>query len=178
MPRLTLDYQASPPVDRVWLATLLAAVAVLGLLLAMYVDVVYELESAIGAVNSLPTRQPKGDAAGGRDAGAAQRLRTQEIDHARRVLHEISLPWDALFEAVEGGGGKDVALLGLEPDADKARVKIVGEARNLGATLDYLRQLQHRSALRDVFLQQHQVESQDPDKPVRFTIVAGWAQLP
>jgi Tfp pilus assembly protein PilN len=67
-----------------------------------------------------------------------------------------------------------VALLQIESDVDKQHVKISAEARTLGAMLDYLRDLEGRSILSDVYLQSHQIQQQDPERPVRFVLTATW----
>ncbi len=57
------------------------------------------------------------------------------------MLRQLSLPWNALFKAVEASGGQSIALLSLEPDLQKGMVKISGEAKDLEALLNYVRQL-------------------------------------
>lgn len=101
-----------------------------------------------------------------------------EVRHANEVLRQLSLPWDGLFQAVESAGSKDVSLLALEPDTEKALVKISGEAKNIGAMLDYIRLLEERNVFGTVYLQSHQVQQQDPEKPVRFALLAAWRGKP
>lgn len=102
----------------------------------------------------------------------------QEIKHANEVLNQITLPWDKLFQAVEWSSGKDVALLTIEPDAEKHLVKISGEAKNIPAILSYLRHLAEQEIFESVYLQSHQVQEQNPEKPVRFALVAAWKETP
>jgi Fimbrial assembly protein (PilN) len=67
-----------------------------------------------------------------------------------------------------------VALLSIESDTDKGRMKISGEAKDLQAMLDYLRFLGTQPTLAEVYLQSHQVQQQDPQRPVRFVLSADW----
>jgi len=97
-----------------------------------------------------------------------------EVRHANEVLRQLSLPWDGLFQAVESAGSKDVSLLALEPDMEKRLVKISGEAKNIAAMLNYIQQLEKCNVFGTVYLQSHQVQQQDPDKPVRFALLAVW----
>jgi len=97
-----------------------------------------------------------------------------EVKRANEVLRQLSVPWDGLFQTLESAGGKDVALLALEPDTEKRLVKISGEAKNMAAMLDYIKQLENRDAFGTVYLQSHHVQTQDPDKPVRFDLLAIW----
>lgn len=106
----------------------------------------------------------------------AQAARDQvlEVQRANQVLRQLSLPWDTLFRAVESSAGKDVALLSVEPDLRKGMVKISAEAKNFDAMLDYVRQLGKRDVFGSVMLQNHQVQQADPEKPIRFSLLAVW----
>ena len=97
-----------------------------------------------------------------------------EVKQVNNVLRQLTLPWEGLFQAVELSGSKEVALLALEPDLESRSVKISGEAKNIAAMLDYIRQLEQRDVFGTVYLQNHQVQQQDPDKPVRFALLAAW----
>jgi hypothetical protein len=113
----------------------------------------------------------------GRRAGSSPREindMAQEIKHANDVLNQITLPWDKLFQAVEWSSGKDVALLTIEPDAEKHVVKISGEAKNIEAALHYVKHLSDQEIFNSVYLQSHQVQEQNPEKPVRFALIASW----
>ena len=97
-----------------------------------------------------------------------------EVKRANEVLRQLSLPWERLFQTVESSDGKDVTLLALEPDTEKRLVKIGGEAKNMAAMLEYIKQLENRDVFGTVYLQSHHVQLQDPEKPVRFVLLADW----
>lgn len=101
-----------------------------------------------------------------------------EIQHANDVLRQLSLPWEPLFQAVETSTGKEVSLLGMEPDVQKHVVKITGEAKNIPAMLGYIQRLEARKEFGSVYLQNHRVQQQDPEKPVRFSVLATWRDTP
>jgi hypothetical protein len=65
-------------------------------------------------------------------------------------------------------------LLSLEPDFDKKQVKISGEANNYETVMEYLTELGQRDVFETVYLQNHDIRQEDPDKPVRFTLLASW----
>ncbi len=112
-----------------------------------------------------------------RHASLSQHERNEmalEIRHANDVLGQITLPWDSLFQAVEGSAGKDVALLTIEPDAERHQVKISGEAKNMAAVLDYMAHLSAQEALSGVYLQNHRVQRRVLANPVRFALVVTW----
>jgi hypothetical protein len=104
----------------------------------------------------------------------AAREQALEVQHANQVLRQLSLPWDTLFKAVESSGGKDIALLSMEPDLRKGTVTISAEAKNFDAMLEYVRQLGKRDAFDSLLLQNHQVQQTDPQKPIRFSLLAVW----
>lgn len=101
-----------------------------------------------------------------------------EVKNANKALLQLSLPWERLFQAVESAGSKEVALLALEPDTEKQMVKIRGEAKNIPELLDYIKRLEERDVFGTVYLQSHQVQQQDTDKPVRFALLAFWRERP
>jgi hypothetical protein len=106
-------------------------------------------------------------------AGELQKV-SAEFKRASEIVHQLTVPWSELFASAESAAMPDVALLSIESDTDKRRVKISGEAKHLEAVLEYLRFLAARPALADVYLQSHHVQKQDPQRPVRFTVNAQW----
>src|SRR5512145_1790787 len=126
---LLLDYQQDPGLRWAGLLLLAAALGGLGLAIVYYVDLndrAATLEGRLEQVarsEGLPTlavrtgRPESGDMA-------------EQVSRANEVLHRLTLPWNALFRAVESAAGKDVALLAMEPDLEKQQVKISGEARD------------------------------------------------
>lgn len=108
------------------------------------------------------------------DPDAEQKAR--EVIKANEVLRRITLPWDELFAAVESAAPGEVALLTMEPDAEKRVLKISGEAKHVAAMLDYVRLLEGRTMFHTVTLSNHQVQVTDPQRPVRFSLVAAWRE--
>ncbi len=97
-----------------------------------------------------------------------------EVKNANEVLLQLSLPWDQLFQTVESANNDNIALLGIDPDSKKERIRVSGEAKDFDALLGYIRTLQASNFLTGVYLQHHQVQEQDPDKPIRFTLDTSW----
>lgn len=98
----------------------------------------------------------------------------QEIKRARRLLRELSMPWDDMFASVESVNMRHVGLLGVETDIDRRVVKIDAEAKSIEAMLEYVRAMEARPTLADVYLHSHQIQLQDPQRPVRFVLTARW----
>lgn len=171
MTRLQLDYQArTRPFP--WAGAILCALAlaVAGLAGAYY----HSLRGQIAYWDGLARQSGRGSAPRVPRNKIAASDMALEIKHANEVLSKITLPWDKLFQAVEWSSGQDVALLGIEPNAEKNEVKISGEAKNMMAVLGYLRHLTAQEVISSAYLRSHQVQQQDPDKPVRFSLVAAW----
>jgi Tfp pilus assembly protein PilN len=99
----------------------------------------------------------------------------EEIKLANSVAERLTLPWLDLFQAVESGGSSRVALLSLEPDAQKKTVRMTAEAKDKADMLAYVRKLNASQRLVNVHLLDHQVQRQTPGQPVRFSMQAGWA---
>jgi Tfp pilus assembly protein PilN len=102
----------------------------------------------------------------------------QEIKDANDVLHHLSVPWNDLFKAVESSSGSHVTLLTLEPDFDRKQVKINGEANSYRTIMKYITELEGQDVFDSVYLQSHDVRQKDPDKPVRFSLIANWKEQP
>jgi Tfp pilus assembly protein PilN len=97
-----------------------------------------------------------------------------EMKRASEVAFQLKLPWNDLFASVEAANTPNVALLSIESDNGKRQVKISAEAKDLKSMLDYLRLLGAQQKLANVYLQSHQVQQQDPQRPVRFVLGSDW----
>jgi hypothetical protein len=102
----------------------------------------------------------------------------RELDLARRVLVELSLPWDALFRSVETAAGKNIALLSIEPDVSRGQVRITGEARDYVSALNFLVRLEEGRTLERVHLLNHELREEDPYRPYRIALVGHWRAQP
>jgi Tfp pilus assembly protein PilN len=104
--------------------------------------------------------------------------RQQEIRIANQVMQQMTLPWDRLFRELEASASKEVALLAVQPDPASRHVRISGEAKSFKAMLEYARRLGRTDMLREVVLLGHEVKSQDPQRPVAFSLMARWSEQP
>lgn len=99
-----------------------------------------------------------------------------EIRRANSVIDELNLPWAALFGAVESASDGAIALLSIQPDAQKQLVRITGEAKTLDDVLAYIERLQEDTQLTNASLLSHEIRQQDAEKPIRFTLTANWME--
>ncbi|HJS37193.1 MAG TPA: hypothetical protein VJ789_03565, partial [Burkholderiales bacterium] len=92
--------------------------------------------------------------------------------NAEGVARQLALPWAALVHAIEHAATRDVALLQLQPDAEKGVLKLTAEARNPPAMFGYVRRLAAAEDVSEVHLVNHHVQREDPRRPVQFSVQA------
>jgi len=164
--RLELDYVASPW-RPAWpgLVLLVLALGLAGELALRYRDAradLARLETQAGLVRPA-----------GRPARAAPKERLDEqVKSAEAVVRELTLPWAGLIGALEQAATRDVAILQLQPDAEQRLLRLTAEARNRDAMFAYLRRLGAARELADVVLLSHQVQREDPQQPIQFSVQA------
>lgn len=90
------------------------------------------------------------------------------------AIMQLNLPWRALHDAVRSATPPSVALLALEPDSRKRVLRISAEAKNSDDMLAYVEALGREEWFASVTLVRHEVLEQDPNRPLRFQVDAGW----
>jgi len=113
-----------------------------------------------------------------RGTGRSVEVDTRAIADATDAVRELSLPWSQLLDDLEVAGeesSQDVALLSIEPDREKRRVRIGAEARTLPAALAFLQQLQSAGTLEYPLLDNHKVRKDIRERPVYFELTADWS---
>jgi hypothetical protein len=102
-------------------------------------------------------------------------------EEAAPVVAALGAPWSMLLQELELASqdiGGAVAVLAVEPDRDKGRVRIVAEARDLPTSILYIERLQKSNVLRFPMLDSHEVRTEDHEQPVRFQLSAEWKKSP
>jgi Tfp pilus assembly protein PilN len=92
------------------------------------------------------------------------------------AMQGLHMNWNPLFDAIEAGTRKDVALLALEPDAAKAQVRLNLEAKNRKAMQEYVQGLALQKGLSQVSLIAEETQLENPLQPIRFSVTATWQQ--
>ncbi len=92
------------------------------------------------------------------------------------VILRLNLPWSDVFDAIEEATPATIALLSLEPDAKKHLVKGTAEAKTSDEMIAYIEQLKKQEFLERVILARHEINEQDPHKPMRFQFEAQWKE--
>ena len=112
---------------------------------------------------------------GKRPAPPAQ-ASTEELAAARDAVQRLTLPWGALFGALESASSDRVALLAIEPDPRAGTVTISGDSKDYLAALTYVLNLSRAEALTRVQLVRHETKSDDPRASVSFAVSAAWSE--
>ncbi|MDE2219520.1 MAG: hypothetical protein KGJ52_03990 [Gammaproteobacteria bacterium] len=97
---------------------------------------------------------------------------------AEKTVRELGTPWSQLLVELEDASGDtagNVAVLAIEPDHTKHRVRVTAEARTLELALAYVQRLRRTDVLHYPMLDSHEVRADDKDHPVRFQISADWS---
>jgi Tfp pilus assembly protein PilN len=167
-PRLVIDYQyrRNPRVG--WFLLVLGAVLCVGAVLSKQ-----RLEQEVMVLeNHLQGASKAADA----PAAAAAKGRTveTEISEAEEVTRQLATPWQKLFQSLERASSEEVALLSVQPDAQRGSVSIVGEAKEYGDVLSFVRRLNQQAPLGDAHLVGTEIKEADPQRPMVFTIAARW----
>ena len=95
---------------------------------------------------------------------AAQRTRSQ-------VSAQLAYSWQPPFEALAAARSGKIALVSLDAVQSTSRLKLVAEARHLADAIAFIDALQQQPGIRRVELLQHELQADDAQKPLRFTIL-------
>jgi hypothetical protein len=164
-PRLVIDYQHSRSPRVGWLLLVLGVILCLGAILSKQ-----RLEQEVRAVEvHLHGASKPGDAS----MVTAGKGRTADTE-AAEIARQLATPWQKLFQSVERAYSEEVALLSVQPDAQRGSVSIIGEAREYGDVLTFVRRLNQHAPLGDVHLVGTEIKESDPQRPMVFTIAARW----
>jgi Tfp pilus assembly protein PilN len=159
---LWLDYQRSDPTRRRPGMALLALGVVAVLLTSVdYFAVAAERDDAQAQVDALRR------AAGHMSTRNAAAPTPAPVAGGPSAQH-----WESLFASLEAASDETVTLLSLHP-GDKD-VQLTGEAKDFGASMDYVQRLQAQPALTNARLTQSEIVADNPRHPVRFSLVADW----
>ena len=165
---LQLDF-IRPPRRALWLGLLLLVLA-LGIashLVLRWQDARTALRHMNAASSLLNTDRPRAKPV------SVERL-DEHVKAAETVVRHLTLPWATLIETLENVTTKDVAVLQIQPDALQRNLRITAEARNADAMWHYVRSLAAANTLEAVHLINHQVQADDPQKPLQFSVQASF----
>ncbi len=104
------------------------------------------------------------------DHGIALASVSQSGDINRR----LASPWGQLLDALEHAQNDTIALLAIEPSAERGRLRLSGEAKDMDALVAYMKSLDGEAGISELRLLTQQVKQSDPQHPVEFVIESHW----
>ena len=162
-PRVELDYVA-PPRRPVWIGAVL-----LGVALVAAGDLALRRHAVQGDLAALVAVQ------GARDmlpARSAPKGNEEDMKQAESVVKQLTLPWSDIVRAVEAASMREVGVLNMQPDAQQRVLKLTAEAKSREAMLEYVRKIAQTKGLTNVYIVNHQVQTEDPLRPIKFAVQA------
>jgi len=173
-PPIALDF-AAPRVRTTPLGVVLLVVGVAAVTLA---GVEYQAMTAERATLELKLAAAMRSSSGSR----VEKLRTAQLsEKSTAMARELGTPWTAVLADLETASDEthgQIAVLSIEPDHEKHRVRISAESRDLPGALAYVVRLESSPSLRYPMLDSHEVIADDKEHPVRFALTADWRELP
>ena len=91
------------------------------------------------------------------------------------AVMQLNLPWRALHDAIGAATPAAIGMLSLEPDARRRSIKITAEAKSSDTMIGYVEALKEQEMFSAVTLTRHEINEQDPNRPIRFQIEAEWS---
>jgi Tfp pilus assembly protein PilN len=90
------------------------------------------------------------------------------------AIMQLNLPWRELQDAVAAATPRSVALVAMEPDPRKLVLKITAETKTSDDMVAYVAELKQQEMFSGVVLTRHEINEQDPNRPLRFQLEAVW----
>jgi hypothetical protein len=111
-------------------------------------------------------------------ATSFQAIDLAQVKAMNQALLSLNRPWPQLWDALErvsSARGVQVAILEMRPDSGNAQqnsegdpgLRLLAEAKDSGHMLGFLRELRNEPFFVSILLSSHQINAQDPNKPVR-----------
>jgi Tfp pilus assembly protein PilN len=113
-----------------------------------------------------------------RQAAPVRAVPEAQANAVNAAVLQLNLPWRGLHDAIQAATPAGIALLALEPDARKSSVRITAEAKSSDDMIGYVARLQDVDWFNAVLLTRHEINEQDPNRPIRFQIDAQWKAAP
>lgn len=168
-PALQLGFAPRPRVGRT--AWLLLAVGILGASV-----VIGEHQETLGRLERAQAEAL--NASGRARANIDPRRVGDALVRANTVALELARPWDKAFAVLEAADRPGVAVLSVEPNAKGAELRITAEAKDAMGMLAYIETLRASPPFAQVTLQQHELRGDEPERPLRFTLIGTWRSAP
>jgi hypothetical protein len=102
----------------------------------------------------------------------------QAMKHAQEILHQLNLPWPALFDTLESALANDVVILAVAPNPQRSALTLTAMAADSDAALDFADRLKASGRLDDIHLTQEEPWEENERFPLQFLLSADWNATP
>ncbi|MBN3788937.1 hypothetical protein [Burkholderia sp. Ac-20353] len=97
-----------------------------------------------------------------------------QLRAVNQAIGRLNVPWGDFFGALQGASTPHVALLAIEPEASTLTLKGMAEAATPEAMIQYIEALKQGKFFKTVTLSHHEINTADPNAPIRFRFDATW----
>lgn len=87
------------------------------------------------------------------------------------IAAQLAYAWQPAFEALAAARSGSIALVSLDAVQAKSQIKLVAEARRLADAVAFIEVLQQQAGVRRAELVQHELQTDNPQKPIRFNVL-------
>lgn len=104
---------------------------------------------------------------------AQTNLSKENVKALNGVIKQLNVPWQDIFRELEKTIPPHIALLSIEPDAQRGLIRLQAEAESIDSLLQYASTLQNHRIFGHLNYSKHETNEQDPNKPARLTFELG-----
>jgi len=101
-------------------------------------------------------------------------IASKGVNEINLAIMQLNLPWSDFLSAIEQNISSNIALLGVDPSAERQIVRIEGEAKTAEDMIDFVEQLGRDPFFQGANLLRHQINESDRNHPYQFTIEISW----
>ena len=99
------------------------------------------------------------------------RAGTHTYNALSQVAIQLKYSWQPAFEVLDASISNKIALVSLDANQAKSQFKLVAEARQLADAVTFIDTLQQQPGVKHAELLQHEMQTADAEKPVRFNVL-------
>lgn len=107
-------------------------------------------------------------AIGGLGKTSAAGLSDDTRRNLNTVIRQLNTPWQDLFNELERLTPSEVALISIEPDPRREKIRLQAEAKTLDALLTYAADLQYQGVFGRLSYTKYEINELDSNKPTRL----------
>ncbi|MBC3915996.1 hypothetical protein H8L32_00735 [Undibacterium sp. CY18W] len=110
----------------------------------------------------------------GKKKQVVMKLPVDKTNAVNQAIGQLNTPWTNLLDALEKATTDKAALLQVTPDMKKSLMKGIAESKSTEDMIAYIEVLKRQAFFSSIVLEKHEINEQDPSKPIRFQFEAQW----